>query len=172
MQAPTTSTANAPHPMQQFHDMLAHILAEGKRRPNRTGIDTLFVPGHMLKFDLEKDGFPAITTKRLAFKSAKGELCGFFRGYTNAAQFRAIDCKVWDGNANETKSWLANPYRKGIDDLFTYRDCFCSIRQIWRYFFVWKRLKCCQQNLLNLTKQSLNGTPQDNVRRQTGVFIC
>lgn len=107
---------NKPHPMQQFHDMLAHILAEGKRRPNRTGVDTLFVPGQMLKFDMA-DGFPAVTTKQLFFKTAKGELFGFFRGYQSAAQFRELGCKVWDGNANETASWLANPNRKGTDDL-------------------------------------------------------
>lgn len=106
----------APHPMQQFHNMLSTIRKDGKRRPNRTGTDTFFVPGHMLKFDMA-DGFPAITTKKLAFKAAKGELLGMFRGYDSAAQFRAIDCKVWDGNANQTKAWLANPNRKGEDDM-------------------------------------------------------
>jgi len=106
-----------PHPMQQFHDMMTDVVANGKRRPNRTGVDTLFIPGFTLKFDLEKDGFCAVTTKKLAFKTATGELVGFFNGYDNAAQFRAIGCKVWDGNANETKAWLASPYRKGTDDL-------------------------------------------------------
>lgn len=105
------------HPMRQFHDMLQHILDHGVRRPNRTGHDTLFVPGQHLRFDLERDGFPAITTKKLAFKSARGELLGFFRGYDSAAQFRALGTKVWDGNANETKSWLDNPARRGVDDL-------------------------------------------------------
>lgn len=110
-------TNKTPHPMQQFHDYLRHILEHGIRRPNRTGVDTLFVPGHMLKFDLEKDGFPAITTKKLAFQAARGELLGFFRGYDNAADFRALGCKVWDANANVTRNWVENPNRKGIDDL-------------------------------------------------------
>lgn len=104
------------HPMEQFHNLLLQILENGKRRPNRTAIDTLFIPGCMLKFSMS-DGFPAITTKKLYFNSAKGELFGFFRGYQNAAKFREIGCKVWDGNANETKSWLENPNRKGEDDL-------------------------------------------------------
>lgn len=104
------------HPMQQFHDLLSNILETGKRRPNRTGTDTLFVHGQALRFDMA-DGYPAITTKQLFFKAAKGELFGFFRGYTSAAQFREIGCKVWDGNANETKSWLNNPFRTGQDDL-------------------------------------------------------
>jgi thymidylate synthase len=102
--------------MQPFHDLLKRILTLGKIRPNRTGVDTKFVPGAVLEFDMA-DGFPAITTKKLAFKTAVGELLGFFRGYQSAAQFRELGCKVWDGNANETKDWLASPYRKGTDDL-------------------------------------------------------
>jgi thymidylate synthase len=103
------------HPMQQFHDMLETIITTGQRRPNRTGEDTLFIPGYMLKFDMA-DGFPAITTRKLAFKSAVGELLGFFRGYDSAADFRTLGCKVWDGNANETPAWLANPNRQGRHD--------------------------------------------------------
>lgn len=105
-----------PHPMQQFHDLIANVLAEGKRRPNRTGVDTFFVPGSMLKFDMA-DGFPAITTKKLAFKAARGELFGFFRGYDNAQDFADIDCKVWFDNANKTKPWVTSPFRKGENDL-------------------------------------------------------
>jgi thymidylate synthase len=102
--------------MQQFHDLVANILENGIREPNRTGIDTLSLPGQVLRFDMA-DGFPAITTKKLAFKSAVGELLGFYRGATTAAQFRELGCKVWDANANNTESWLANPNRLGEDDL-------------------------------------------------------
>lgn len=105
------------HPMQQFHDMLQHILDNGSRQVNaRTGAEVLFVPGYKLTFDMA-DGFPAYTTKQLFFKSAKGEVEGFFKGFTSAKQFRDIGCPVWNVNANETKSWLANPHRKGEDDL-------------------------------------------------------
>lgn len=104
------------HPMQQFHDVIANVLDYGIRRLNkRTGQYTRFLPGQVLRFDLA-DGFPAITTKKLAFKSAVGELLGFFRGYDSAAQFRELGCKVWDGNANETPAWLANPLRQGRPD--------------------------------------------------------
>lgn len=101
-----------PHPMEQFHDLIRRILSEGVRRPNRTGVDTLYVAGASLEFNLMEDGFPAITTKKLAFKSAVGELLGMFRGYTSAAQFRDIGCPVWNQNANETEEWLASPYRE------------------------------------------------------------
>lgn len=44
-------------------------------------------------------------------------MLGYLRGYDNAAQFRAIGCNTWNANANENSTWLANPYRKGEDDM-------------------------------------------------------
>lgn len=100
----------------QYLDLMRSILKDGSRQKNRTGIDTLMVPGAMIKVDL-RDGFPAVTTKKLAWESVKGELVGFLRGYTSAADFRKLGCKIWDQNANENKAWLANPARIGEDDL-------------------------------------------------------
>lgn len=103
--------------MKQYLDLVRTVLDSGTWQENRTGIRTISIPGAMLRFDLQKDGFPAITTKRLAFKSVIGELIGFLRASRSAAEFRALGCKVWDQNANENAEWLANPYRLGEDDL-------------------------------------------------------
>lgn len=102
--------------MQNYHDTMADVLANGQFKPDRTGVGTISSVGHMLKYDL-REAFPAVTSKKLAFRSVVGELLGFFRGYRSAAQFRALGCKVWDQNANETKSWVNNPYRLKHDDL-------------------------------------------------------
>lgn len=102
--------------MQQYQQLIETVLAQGTWQDNRTGIRTLSVPGAMMRFDLAQ-GFPAVTTKRLAFKSVVGELCAFLRASRSAADFRALGCKVWDQNANENAQWLANPYREGTDDL-------------------------------------------------------
>lgn len=102
--------------MKQYLDLVRHVFDEGSWQENRTGIRTLSVPGAMLRFDLQL-GFPAVTTKKLAFKSAVGELVGFIRASRNAAEFRALGCKVWDQNANANKQWLQNPYRMDTDDL-------------------------------------------------------
>jgi len=102
--------------MKQYLDLVRTILDTGSWQENRTGIRTISMPGAMLRFDLQQ-GFPAVTTKKLAFKSAIGELIGFLRASRSAADFRALGCKVWDGNANENAQWLANPYRQGLDDL-------------------------------------------------------
>jgi len=102
--------------MKPYLDLVRNILAEGTWQDNRTGVRTCSLPGAMLRFDL-RDGFPAVTTKKLAFKSAIGEMVGFLRGAASAADFRALGCKVWDQNANDNAAWLANPYRNGADDL-------------------------------------------------------
>lgn len=102
--------------MKQYLTLVQEIFDNGSWQENRTGIRTLSIPGAMMKFDLQ-EGFPAVTTKKLAFKSAIGELVGFMRAYRSAADFRTLGCKVWDQNANENAQWLANPYRLQENDL-------------------------------------------------------
>jgi len=108
--------------MNSYHSLMLKVLSEGTRQSNRTGIDTLSIPGAMLQFDLT-EGFPAVTTKKLFFSAVVGELLGFIRGYSSAKQFRDLGCNVWNQNANDPglpnapNRWLSNPNRKGEDDL-------------------------------------------------------
>lgn len=102
--------------MQPLHDLMYDVLMNGTRQTNRTGTDTIAKFGAMMTFDLT-EGFPVITTRKYPWKSPIAEQIGFMRGYTNAAQFRALGCKFWDANANENAAWLANPNREGTDDL-------------------------------------------------------
>ena len=102
--------------MKQYLDLCRKVLDEGLWKTNRTGIDHIGYIGDMMRFDMSS-GFPAVTTKKLAFKSVVGEMLGFLRGYDNAADFRKLGCNVWDTNANENETWLKNPNRKGEDDL-------------------------------------------------------
>lgn len=108
--------------MKQYLDICRRALAQGTVKTNRTGNPTIGYHGDMMKFDMA-DGFPAVTTKKLAFKACVGEMLGFLRGYDNAAQFRALGSRVWDANANDPgkpgfpNAWLNNPNRKGTDDL-------------------------------------------------------
>lgn len=102
--------------MQQYLNLIQDVLDNGEWTENRTGVKTKMLPGAMMRFNLAH-GFPAVTTKKLAFKAVVGELCAFLRASRSAADFRALGCKVWDQNANENAAWLANPFRKGTDDL-------------------------------------------------------
>lgn len=102
--------------MKQYLDLVRDIFMHGSWQDNRTEIRTLSISGAMMRFDLQQ-GFPAITTKKLAFKTAIGELIGFLRASRSAADFRQLGCKVWDQNANSNQQWLLNPYRLQSDDL-------------------------------------------------------
>jgi thymidylate synthase len=102
--------------MKPYLDLVRDILDNGSWQDNRTGIRTCSLPGAMMRFDLKR-GFPAVTTKRLAFKSAMAELVGFLRASRSAADFRALGSQVWNQNANDNAQWLANPWREGADDL-------------------------------------------------------
>jgi thymidylate synthase len=101
--------------MKQYLDLLKSVLETGQLEHNRTGVDTLTVPGAMLKFDL-REGFPAVTTKKLAFKQVVGELIGFLRGSTSLTEFQQLGCTVWNANAT-APAWQNNPYCRGSDDL-------------------------------------------------------
>ena len=65
--------------MKQFHALLTDILENGELREDRTNTGTLSVFGRQLRFNLE-EGFPAITTKKLAWKSVVSELLWFIEG--------------------------------------------------------------------------------------------
>lgn len=100
----------------QYLELVRKVLAEGSTQGNRTSKRAISMHGAYLRFDVSK-GYPALTTKKLAFKSVIGELVAFLRGKTSAADFRALGSKVWDQNANENEDWLANPWRNGEDHM-------------------------------------------------------
>jgi thymidylate synthase len=68
--------------MKQYHDLIKHVLENGVDVEDRTGIGTRSVFGYQMRFDLN-DGFPAVTTKKLAWKSVVGELLWFLEGGTD-----------------------------------------------------------------------------------------
>lgn len=102
--------------MYPYINLLRTTLAEGVRQKNRTGVDTFMIPGGMMQFTFN-DGFPILTTKKVNFDAIKAELVGFIRGVSSAADFRRLGTKIWDANANDNKTWLSSPHRKGPDDL-------------------------------------------------------
>lgn len=102
--------------MRNYLELIRHCVDFGVRQKNRTGIDTYMIPGAMLQFNLQH-GFPILTTKTVNFGAVAAELVGFIRGVDSAAAFRDLGTTIWDANANKNPQWLANPNRKGKDDL-------------------------------------------------------
>lgn len=111
------------HPEYEYLYSLKHILENGDERPDRTGVGTIGVFGLQMRFDLSQ-GFPAVTTKKLAWKACVSELLWFIEGSGDEYRLREIlhgerysDKKtIWTDNA-QADYWVNKRLQRHPGDL-------------------------------------------------------
>jgi len=81
--------------VQQYLELLEHVLTHGKVRKDRTGTGTVGVFGHQMRFDLQ-EGFPLLTTKKLHLRSIIHELLWFLSGETHVGPLQEAGVRIWN----------------------------------------------------------------------------
>ncbi len=150
--------------MQPYLELMRRIRETGTRKGDRTGTGTLSVFGHQMRFDLN-EGFPLVTTKKVALRAIIHELLWFLRGDTNLAYLHEHDVHIWDEWADEEgnlgpiygyqwRSW-PTPDGRHVD----------QIRQVidqLRHTPDSRRILVSAWNVADLPDESVS--PQENVR--------
>ena len=81
----------------QYQNLLRDIIDNGTEKEDRTGTGTISVFGRQIRHNMQ-DGFPLLTTKKMAVKSMMTELKWFLKGRTDIQYLRDNGCKIWDGD--------------------------------------------------------------------------
>ena len=111
------------HPEYEYLNALKHILENGDERPDRTGVGTKSIFGLQMRFDLTQ-GFPAVTTKKLAWKACKSELLWFIEGSGDERRLAEIlhgtrdtaNRTIWTDNVT-ADYWINKRHQRNAADL-------------------------------------------------------
>ena len=129
----------------KYQGILQDILLEGKEKGDRTGTGTISVFGKQIRHDMS-EGFPLLTTKKMAVKTMMTELKWFLKGDTNIKYLVDNNCHIWDGDAY--KAYLNNKtvppeglkLHQPREHILTSTEFIQKIKSDWKFARVWGEL--------------------------------
>lgn len=140
--------------MKQYHKLLEDILQYGEEVTDRTGVGTKSIFGYQMRFDL-REGFPAVTTKKLAWKSVVGELLWFLEGSTDERRLAEL---TYGRDRTELVGkhtiWTANADKQGKDLGYVNNDYVKQLGPIYAYN--WTRLEETSPEIVEIDKRYID----------------
>jgi thymidylate synthase len=116
---------------KQYQKLLQDIIDNGVEKKDRTGTGTISVFGRQIRHKMS-EGFPLLTTKKMAWKTMVTELLWFLRGDTNIKYLVDNNCHIWDGDAYK-QYWNAHP---DAEKSFQYEDHTMEVRRMTKNEFI------------------------------------
>ena len=120
----------------QYQKLLQDIILEGKEKTDRTGTGTISVFGKQIRHKMS-DGFPLLTTKKMAIKSIMTELKWFLKGDTNIKYLVDNGCNIWNGDAYKT---YKRAYEWDLDEYLSEKDFIQKIKDDEMFARTWGEL--------------------------------
>ncbi len=127
------------HLDEKYQDLLKDILNNGVEKEDRTGTGTLSVFGEQFRHKMS-DGFPLLTTKKMAWKTMVTELLWFLRGDTNIKYLVDNGCNIWNGDAYKAYCEKLEAHYSEGGDLATYEEFIEMIKEHDDFAEVWGEL--------------------------------
>ncbi len=121
----------------RYQGILQDIVLEGKEKGDRTGTGTISVFGKQIRHDMS-EGFPLLTTKKMAIKTMMTELKWFLKGDTNIKYLVDNNCHIWDGDAY--KAYCKAHPSEYHDDMFTQKEFIQHIKEDESFASSWGKL--------------------------------
>ena len=121
---------------KEYQMLLEYILGNGVEKKDRTGTGTLSVFGWQIRHKMS-EGFPLLTTKKMAWKTMVTELLWFLRGDTNIKYLVDNNCHIWDGDAYKNYAWKTS---MDIDKQLTKEEFINKIKTNDAFAKVWGEL--------------------------------
>ena len=116
---------------QQYQDLLSDIITNGKKKEDRTGTGTVSVFGRQIRHKMS-EGFPLLTTKKMAIKTMMTELKWFLKGDTNIKYLVDNGCNIWNG---DTYKNYCNAY-PNVEKTFKYEGSDIEVRKMTKEEFI------------------------------------